>query len=1375
MTQSIDVARNSDHNIDTLENIKETSLFEIEKLADSPYKGLNPYDETDNKIFFGRNKDIQKVVNSLMAWPLTILYGKSGVGKSSLLRAGVTHILNEEALENIEDYGVPKLAVVVFPSLERGFDWQDDPLTGLMQQIEAMISRSGWNIESPETGLSFIDTLRAWTETLGGEEKNGQLFIILDQFEDYFQYHSLEDRQKTQEKFAVEFASAVNSDLPVNFLISIRDDSFDKLDHFKRYIPDLFEHTVGIKHLDQKSAYQALKEPIKVYNSLVPSNKSVKIKSTLIKSILEGVNQFSPIENGRAGEKPESKTTDFSTEPNLTKDLAIEEYDLNVRSLNNDDNNAKSLLLDLPSEGENLVVVAKIVATIGDSYHVRIFDKNGRKVIDKGDDEFLPDKTIAQELDVALSKQPISDQKFSKVELIEKIISTLDHAPGLQIEAPYLQLVMTRLWEEMNPTSRCLDLDLLMNFADKRFTANQNKKIKSAIQKISREHLDTALDRLSDHEKDILANLFQYLVTPSGTKYAYSLSDLYDNYDNYVSDFADKEDKEELKCTKSELSILLETLAKGKKRVICPRPPLPNQPAEGKRFEIFHDVLAQPILDWRRLHLVRKQREKEREKEHKEAKQLRIRSIKQGLAAQSLRQQRRREDELAALLACQAYNFNQHDRLYLLAQVDDSLRQALSAPYFSNILKHGSVAFSSIAFSPDGKKLAAGSWDGNIYLWNQEQHYSECKPLAVHKKGINNKGINEIGINAIAFSLDGEWLVSGSRDNTIIRWDLCQKHPVSQVIGRHKKDVTSVAFSPNGNLLASGSKDQTVKLWKNWQQPKQRPIVLKGYDSKGKMGAVRSLTFSPDNSTLAVGCESGAIWLWDVQKPTQKLDKEPVVLDDHDKKTGHDKKIRSVAFSPDGRWLASGSDDYTIRIWDMTQPQELPKILEDRTHKTKGKVRSVAFSFDGRILASASDDQTIRLWKTDQLDEAPQILRGHTFNISSVAFSPDDLVLASSAWDNTLRLWDLNRPIAAPKILEWHQKTVRAIAISPQYDQDHMLASGSEDGTVRVWNLKQPDAEPKTFECGGKVFGVALFVSNDRQIQLLAAGSNDKIVRLWDLKQPSDKPPRQFTGHQDGVSSVAFSPDGRWLASGSWKEDTTVRLWALDQPDLEPIIFKGHTNSVTSVKISPNGKILASASDDNTVLLWNPEKPDAEPIPLKNHSGRVWSIDFSPDGQLLASASDDWTVRLWDLRNLDLEHPDLNNLVHISLRGHSAWVSSVAFRSDGEVLASGSFDRSIRLWQIDQIEWKLGIIRENPIVLEDHYQSVTSVAFTPDGKYLASGSFDNTARLWIARTEDLADMVCQKVLRNLTQDEWQQFMGDDIPYELTCPTLPQGE
>jgi WD40 repeat protein len=1233
MEHSTNVTKKDIPNFCTLEDGVEIKKHNI------PYKGLNPYSEADSHIFFGRKKDIQKVVNELLTWPLTILYGKSGVGKSSLLRAGVAHVLNEEtrqvlseeAHQSIDDFDVlPKLIVVVFPSLDRSFSWQQNPLWGLKNQIRATITRNNLNIQTPDPGLSFTDTLKSWIKALGGEGENGKLCIILDQFEEYFLYHSQEDRH---EKFAVEFSSAVNSDLPVNFLISIRDDSFAQLDSFKKYIPDLFKHTIGIKHLDQSSAHQAVEKPIEIYNKKVFLDEKVELEEALVKAVLKGVNQFVPTGNGRAGVKK-------------------------VKS------NGKASPED----------------------------------------------------------------------------------PPLEIETPYLQLVMTRLWEEMDPKTRRLDLVTLTALADQRL--KDEKKVQSAIKRIFQEHLESALSLLSVNEKDILAKIFQYLVTPSGTKYAYSISDL---YNICVSD-----GEEELQFTESEIIALLEKLASGKHRIICPLPPLPSQPVEARRFEIFHDVLAQPILDWRRRYLAKKQRLQERE----EAKQLRIRLIKQGLSAKSLRQQRRRKDELAALIAHQAYYYNKQDELHVLEQVDDALRQALSMPYFSHILKHlesgldWNSSFSSIAFSSDGTKLAAACLNSKIYLWDRSQNYSEFEPLFAHKGGVS----------AIAFSSDGKYLASGGCDKVIKLWNLCQKNPSPQVLGSHEKSVTAIAFSSDGNLLVSGSEDQTVKFW-HWQQPELAPIVLVEHQNKGRMGIVRSLSLSQDATQLAVGCDDRTIWFWDVHEPAKTPDIAPTV------RYGHEGMVCSVAFSPDGKKLASSSNDCTIRLWDTTEHEAPPKILQGH----KAQVHNVAFSPDGSLLASAGYDESIRLWHTDHLNETPQVLRGHTFNINGIAFSPDNQVLASCAWDNTVRLWDLQPPVAKPIVLKGHQDTVRSLAISSPDAQDLLLASGSNDGTVRVWQLNAPQNPPmnapqnppRTFEHLGRVFGVALFVSPDRTVQLLAASSDNKKVRLWDLQQPSNEPFKTFEDHQDGVSSVAFSPDGRLLASGSWRKDKAVRVWDLHHPDQEPLLFKGHTDSVTSVKFSPDGTILASASDDKTVCLWNLEHPDTDPFVLRDHSSRVWSIAFSPDGQLLASASDDWTVRLWNLQTLDPENP-----VHIRLKGHSAWVSSVAFSPDGKALASGSFDCSIRLWQVNQIDWKTLTIREEPIVLEDHEQSVTSVAFTPDGKYLVSGGYDNTVRLWIASTDILADMVCQKVLRNLTEREWQQFIGEDIPYEYTCPHLP---
>ncbi len=500
---------------------------------------------------------------------------------------------------------------------------------------------------------------------------------------------------------------------------------------------------------------------------------------------------------------------------------------------------------------------------------------------------------------------------------------------------------------------------------------------------------------------------------------------------------------------------------------------------------------------------------------------------------------------------------------------------------------------------------------------------------------------------------------------------------------------------------------------------------------------VTSVAFSPDGKTLVSGSWDKTIRLWDAA--TGKPLGEPI--------RGHEGSVSSVAFSPDGKTLASGSDDSTIRLWDAATGKPLGEPL--RGHEES--VSSVAFSPDGKTLASGSNDETIRLWDAATGKPLGEPLRGHENFVGSVAFSPDGKTLASGSWDNTIRLWDAatGKPLGEP--LRGQENIVHSVAFSPD---GKTIASGSNDETIRLWDAAtgKPLGEPLR---GHEVSVTRVAFSPDGKT--LASGSWDSTIRLWDAAtgKPLGEPLR---GHERSVHSVAFSPDGKTIASGS--DDSTIRLWdaATGKPLGEPL--RGHQVPVLSVAFSPDGTTLASGSWDSTIRLWDAAtgKPLGEP--LRGHERSVTSVAFSPDGKTLASGSWDSTIRLWDaatgkplgepLRGHEGQvtsvafSPDGKTIASGGadttmwdaatgkplgepLRGHQGLVLSVAFSPDGKTIASGSGDKTIRLWDA-----ATGRPLGEP--LGGHERNVSSVAFSPDGKTIASGSGDNTIRLWDAAT-----------------------------------------
>jgi WD40 repeat protein len=429
-----------------------------------------------------------------------------------------------------------------------------------------------------------------------------------------------------------------------------------------------------------------------------------------------------------------------------------------------------------------------------------------------------------------------------------------------------------------------------------------------------------------------------------------------------------------------------------------------------------------------------------------------------------------------------------------------------------------------------------------------------------------------------------------------------------------------------------------------------------------------------------------------------------------------------------------------MRVWDLLKPNAAPVAIEH-----PAIVSAVAFSPDGLRLASACDDGSVRVWNPADLKARPALLRGHDDRVWSIALSRGKLATASD--DMSVRVYELEPSRVAPTVLRADQGKVQAVAFGPD---GQILASGGDDNIVRVWKVDQGDALPALLR-GHQQAVISVAIGADGRT--LASADYDGVVRIWDLKH-QDMPP--FVLPDPGGVTVAFSPDGKKLASAGNKE---VRLRDIQELNASPSILSGHENWVSSVAFSRDSHILASASLDNTIRLWDMQHPAAEATLLRGHENQVWSVAFSPDSQWIASGSHDKTVRIWNLAKPDK--------LPITLRGHEGKVRAVAVSSDSNTIASGGADKTIRLWDPHQPG-------EDPAMLTGHASEVTSLSFSPDGRRLASGSEDGTVRIWIANSVALADMVCEMVRRNLTGEEWDRFVGADIPYQRTCPNLPSG-
>ncbi|EIW80774.1 WD40 repeat-like protein [Coniophora puteana RWD-64-598 SS2] len=535
---------------------------------------------------------------------------------------------------------------------------------------------------------------------------------------------------------------------------------------------------------------------------------------------------------------------------------------------------------------------------------------------------------------------------------------------------------------------------------------------------------------------------------------------------------------------------------------------------------------------------------------------------------------------------------------------------------------------------------------------------------------------HESGINTISYSPDGKSIATGSGDNTIRVWDANSGRQVGNTMRGHTNDVYNISYSPSGNSLVSCSHDGTVRFW---------DITGAGGAYAKTLGLKESLVrvakYSLDGRYIATGGMDETLKIWDTREERLKAEYH-----------GHTMWVFSAAWHPSGKRLATSSMDKKVRVFDLTKPNVVSLLIEGH----RDNVNSLMYSPDGNFLASGANDCTVRLWDVPTGKAVKSPFRGHKRDVRSVAWSPDSTRIVSGAGDYTVRVWDASTgQTLFNGALYAHKIDIRSIS----YCSDgRFFASADGSGRVQVWDALT-----------GKP---SLPLLSDEELS-----SCKESARHNNGDDTRDSKPGEMRAGAS-ISAIAWFSDGKRFATAG--EEPVVRIWSANT-GMQIGEITGHHETINALSISADGTKLATASDDHTVLLFDTRSMHLLVDPLTGHKGAVYVVKLTPDGTRVVSGGHDNTVRLWDART--------GRALHV-FETHTGAVRALSVTKDGSKLASGGDDNCVYVWDMRTFERLAGPFQ--------HDGSVRSVSFAPDGSRLISGSDDFTARVWKIATGSLA-------------------------------------
>ncbi len=1094
-----------------------------------PYKGLVPYNAEDAPFFFGRDEWRDIVIDNVRAYRLTLLYGDSGVGKTSLLHAGVLHALRERARRNLAGQAKPGLAVVVFRT------WRDEPLQELVLTLRAALDDMDVERGEEPGAPGPSGDLSAAIEQLA-RRAGGKVFIVLDQFEEYFLYHPLADGNDT---FADALPRAIDRrDLRASFLLSIREDAVAKLDRFKARIPALFDNYLRIEQLDREAARDAIVGPIEEYNRR--TGEGVTIAPDLVESVLDEV-EAGKVIVGRAG---------------------------------------------------------------------------------------------------------------------AGIVDGADAAGRMRVEAPYLQLVLTRLWDETRRAgSRELRLETFETLG--------------GAEGIVRTHLDAAMQALPPTDQDMAARLFNYLVTPSGSKIAQDVDDL--------ARYSER--------TREETVPILDKLS-GDVRIL--------RPVGASSYEIYHDALAAPILDWR-------SRRQEQQRHARERRRMKILGMVAlacaivaagvtvlALAALRARDEAKRQEAHARQQESLVKQARSRDlaagalsqlgrapdrarraalRAYAIArtpEAEGALRATIAQPTLSAVLP-GSGSIRGAAFSPDGSVVATTGTTGLTRVWRTS---SGAEVTKLPGRTLARRGHHIIPQSAV-FSPAGEVVASPGQDGTTRILDTSNWKQIAALRG-HDGPVLSVAFSGDGKRLITVGDDGTTRLWdaSTWRRlPIQARLGTSGFSAALSRDGRRAALVQQD-STLRVWDLSGSGSVVALGTPAKPLLRYPWVA-----------HVR-VAFSRDARLVLATTPDGWARLWDVARR----RVIASARRPRYGTINAADISPDGTLVVTASDDGIAKLYSTvtgrlvGTLDAGREAL-------FTAAFSPDSARVLTGGEEGTVRVWNVatRRTLS---VLRLRRSFEPVWAAGFSHDGRQIVAT-SGFGKARLWDSSGQAPVVAKVAGRGRVTKVE-FSPNGALVATTRSGGAIQISRASTGRRVA-----VLRGH-----GGEFSMNGKLLvAAGGGK----ARLWDTSTWD-EVAALGSRASRVLTAKLSPDGKLVATTHADGVVRVWHSASgASAGRFRLYQSPGdfpvRFATTDFSSDGKLILAVGD--VAQIWRVAS----RKEL-------LRPSAGEVQGAALSPDGRLAVTAGFG-GVEIWTV---------IGESVRILSKS-DAYGRVAFSLDGRLVvASGS-----------------------------------------------------